>query len=377
MKIGVGCTIRPAQNKTGCADPICLGQQADGRMVSNFMGSSLKRSSRLLKNLAKLRTGFGSAWNSAPGSIREKSVGILMFLLLFLCPIALYAGQERVLDPKSQFQFAEQYFEKGEHYRAIGEYERFIYFFPDSPQVELVKYRIGLSYLKGERYEQAIEVFQALIEEYKDTEYAFQSYLGTSKAYVLLGRYDTALTSLNNLITIAPDQKIRDEAYYRKGWVYLEMGLWERAREHFEEISDQEKDRYHIENLMHEIDTKMPLKQKNPTAAGVLAIVPGAGHLYCERPRDALISFLLNGAMIYAAYEAFDEDLDALGFVIAFFELGFYTGNIYSAVSSAHKYNRDEKKRFLNHLRERTGMTFSLAKPHGCKSLMLTWRFAF
>jgi len=25
MKIGVGCTIRPAQNKRACADPICLG----------------------------------------------------------------------------------------------------------------------------------------------------------------------------------------------------------------------------------------------------------------------------------------------------------------------------------------------------------------
>jgi TM2 domain-containing membrane protein YozV len=93
-------------------------------------------------------------------------------------------------------------------------------------------------------------------------------------------------------------------------------------------------------------------KAKDPTVAGVLAIVPGAGHLYCERPRDALISFLLNGALIYAAYEAFDEDLEVLGAVIAFFELSFYAGNIYSAVSSAHKYNRDEKNRFLNSLKK-------------------------
>ena len=155
------------------------------------------------------------------------------------------------------------------------------------------------------------------------------------------------------------------------------MGLWGRAREHFEEISDQARDRYRIENLAHEIETKTPLKQKNPTAAGLLAIVPGAGHLYCERPRDALISFVLNGALIYAAYEAFDEDLEGLGAVITFFELGFYAGNIYSAVSSAHKYNRDTKERFLKQLRERSGMALSLADPQDCKSLMLTWRFAF
>jgi tetratricopeptide (TPR) repeat protein len=312
-----------------------------------------------------------------PRDLLRMGVRAMVFCFLVLFSIPLHAGQEKVLDPDSQFQFAEQYFEKGEYYRAIGEYERFIYFFSESPHIELVKYKIGLSCLQGERYQQAIEAFQAVIDEYQDTEYALKSYLGKSKAYVLLGRYDTALTSLNNLITIGRDREIRDEAYYQKGWVYLEMGQWQRARENLEEISDQDRDRYPIENIIHDIETRTPLKQKNPTTAGVLAIVPGAGHLYCGRPRDALISFLLNGAMIYAAYEAFDEDLDGIGVVIAFFELGFYSGNIYSAVSSAHKYNRDEKRRFLNHLRKRTGMSFSLAQPHGCKSLMLTWRFAF
>jgi len=85
----------------------------------------------------------------------------------------------------------------------------------------------------------------------------------------------------------------------------------------------------------------------------LLAIIPGAGHLYCERKKDALISFLLNGAMIYAAYEAFDHDLDVIGGIITFFELGFYSGNIYSAVNSAHKYNRNEKSKFLDYLRKK------------------------
>jgi len=155
------------------------------------------------------------------------------------------------------------------------------------------------------------------------------------------------------------------------------MGLWERAREHFEEISGQNEDRYRIENLIHEIETRTPLKQKNPTAARVFAIVPGAGHLYCERPRDAIISFLLNGAMIYAAYEAFDEDLNALGVVIAFFELGFYAGNIYSAVSSAHKYNRDEKNRFPDSLKKRAQINISLAGPDRGNALLLSCRISF
>ena len=304
-------------------------------------------------------------------------VGVLALVVLFLFSIPLHAGQERVLNPESQFQFAEQYFEKGEYYRAIGEYERFIYFFPTSPKVEFARYMIGLSFLRGEKYEQAIQTFQALIDEYQTTGYAFKSYLSTGQAYVLLGCYDAALTSLNNLTTIAPDQEIRDEAYYQKGWVYLEMGLWHKARESFDKISSQSRKQYNIRELSNEIDTRTPLKKKSPTVAGVLAIIPGAGHLYCNRKRDALISFLLNGAMIYAAYEAFDHDLDALGGIITFFELGFYGGNIYSAVSSTHKYNRDAKNRLIWYLKEQTGISLSLAEPCENKSLLLLCRFSF
>jgi outer membrane protein assembly factor BamD (BamD/ComL family) len=353
------------------------------------MGLSLKSFRNLIRSLCRLRIGSGRARDSKPSSPHEKSVGLLIFFLLSLFSIPVYASQEIVLDSGRQLQFAEQYFQRGEYYRAIGEYERFIYFFPTSPKVEFARYMIGLSFLRGEKYEQAIQTFQALIDEYQTTEYAFQSYLGTSKAYVLLGHYDAALTSVNNLVTIAPDQEIRDEAYYQKGWVYMEMGLWEKARESFDKglwekaresfdkISSQNRKRYNISELSNEIDTKTPLKKKSPTVAGVLAIIPGAGHLYCNRKRDALISFLLNGAMIYAAYEAFDHDLNALGGIITFFELGFYGGNIYSAVSSAHKYNRYEKNRLLRYLKEQTEISLSLAEPHENKSLFLLCRFSF
>ena len=288
-----------------------------------------------------------------------------------------YTAQGIVLDPERQFQFAEHLFKKGEYYRAIGEYERFIYFFPLSDKVELARYRIGLSFLKGERHKDAIQAFNALIEDYQNTEYALKSYLGISEAYVLLKYYDMALTSIENLITISPDQEIRDEAYHKKGWVYLEMGLWENARECFEKISPQNREKYNLKQILIGLDKKIPLKRKNPTTAGLLAIIPGAGHLYCERRRDAFISFLLNGAMIYAAYEAFDHDLNALGGVITLLELGFYSGNIYSAVSSAHKYNRDEKSRFLRYLKKNSKINISLVRPNNNRSFLLLCQFPF
>jgi len=311
------------------------------------------------------------------GGLMSIKFGTSLFFFLFLFCIHSHAAPEITVDPERQFQFAEHYFQKAEYYRAIGEYERFIYFFPDSDKVELARYRIGLSFLKGKQYQEAIQAFDALIEEYQNTGYALKSYLRASEAYVLLKSYDMALTDLRNLITVAPDQEVRDEAYYKEGWVYLEMGMWEKARGCFEKISSQNRERYNLEQLSIELKRKTPMKRKNPTTAGLLAIIPGAGHLYCERKRDAFVSFLLNGVMIYAAYEAFDNDLDALGGIITLFELGFYSGNIYSAVSSAHKYNRDEKNRFLKYLKENVRINISLGKPNEGESLLLLCQFSF
>lgn len=301
----------------------------------------------------------------------------MMTVCLCLLPRHSHSSQELLLDPDRQFQFAEQYFRKGDYYRAIGEYERFIYFFPEAEEVELARYKIGLAYLKGERYEEAIGAFEQFIEELPQSTYTAKSYLGISESCVSLKRYNEAMINLQNLITIAPDQEVRDEAHYRCGWVCLSQGLWEEGQAYFNKISPQNRQTYRLEELFRELDRRELLRRKDPTTAGVLAIVPGAGHLYCERYRDGLLSFLVNGALIFAAYEAFDHDQNALGGLITFFEAGLYSGNIYSAVGSAHKYNRLERDRFLNHLKEQARISLSFEAPEGDRALVISCRIAF
>jgi hypothetical protein len=93
----------------------------------------------------------------------------------------------------------------------------------------------------------------------------------------------------------------------------------------------------------------------------LLSIVPGGGQLYCNRYQDAMTAFLINAGLIWAAWEAFDNEQYALGSVISFVEFGFYAGNIYGAVSSAHKYNRDRIAEFRERLNQRRQMSLSLA----------------
>lgn len=301
----------------------------------------------------------------------------IALLLATLRPCLVLGQTSIVLDASQQFQFAESYFTKGQYYRAVGEYERLIYFFPQEGRVELAMYRIGLSYLKGERFKQAIRAFGELIEKYKATKLSARSYLKISDCYVKLKQFGRARSTLDNLLEITQDQDVKDEALYRQGWICIEMDEWEKAHDSFERISQGNRDKFRVKHLSEDMNRRELLKPKSPTTAGLLAVVPGAGHLYCERYQDALIAFLLNGIMIYAAYEAFDQDNPGLGGLIAFFEIGLYSGNIYSAVSSAHKYNRKQKRDFLQYLKEHSVLEASAGAAYRGGQLALLYKITF
>lgn len=308
-----------------------------------------------------------------------KRIIVFSFMILFITILSfhVYASSEIVLDEGLQFQFAEHCFTAGDYTRAIGEYKRFVYFFPESDKIEFARYKISLSYMKNKQYDQAINTLFSIIEDYRDTHYALKAYIEISRVFLLKKAYSMSLTNLNNLITIAPNQATIDEAYHEKAWVYMEMGLWEKAIDCLKKVSLKNQDRYNVKDTLNGLAKKNHIKRKNPTVAGFLSVVPGAGHLYCGRGKDALISFILNGAMIFAAYEAFDNDLNGIGGIISFLELGFYSGNIYSAVSSAHKYNRNEQGRFLDYLKKGKRVRISMDNPEKNKSALILCQFPF
>jgi len=280
-----------------------------------------------------------------------------------------------IISPDKQFNFAEHYFSKKDYLTAVAEYNRFIYFFPKNQKVETAMYRIGMSYYLGGHFKEAVTSFNALIDRYVDTDLSVKSYFMISEAHVKQYAFGPALINLNNLIMITHDEEVRDEAYYRIGWIYIETASWEEARCYFSKISAKNKNKYRLERLTHELNKERSIHRKDPNLAGFLSIIPGAGYLYCERYQDALIAFLLNGGLMYAAYESFDDDNNALGGVIAFVEFGFYAGNIYGAVTSAHKYNRKQTGRFIETLKNNTKINLSADVKN--KGICLAFEFIF
>ena len=272
-----------------------------------------------------------------------------------------WAGTTMVLQADGQFSLAERLFTQQKYQLARMEYERFIHFFPNDPRVPQAQFRLGQAYYVQRQYEDAIQAFKSVLEmEKRSTDFHARAFFMAAESQLRLGRPSAALTTLRNFeIQAKYQQAERDEAFYRSGWIYLDLGDWERARQAFDKISPQGQERFRIPELIRQLETSDQIERLSPGLAGTLAIIPGAGYLYCRRYQDALISFLVNGAFIYAAYEAFDDDLVALGGLITFLEIGFYSGNIYGSISSAHKYNHNRKRDFIDHLKKKfTGQSF-------------------
>ena len=66
--------------------------------------------------------------------------------------------------------------------------------------------------------------------------------------------------------------------------------------------------------------------------------------------------------------------MDVLGGILTFIELGFYSGNIYSAVNAAHKYNRKLQNDFRENLKDRLDLNLFTAGK-GQMGLTLTFQF--
>ena len=284
----------------------------------------------------------------------------LLFVLLLVAhatmraPSSSIAGQIITIDADQQYEYADKAFHDGEFDRAVTEYRRFLDFFQKDERARKARFQIGSAYYKAERFTDAITAFLPVIQTETVDEFSIKSYRAVSECYLKLGQAKQAVAILEKLIDRVQDQNLKDHTYHSIGWIFLERLDFDHAESYFNKIRALNRKKYKADSLIQDIEKARSIGQKSPTTAGMLSVIPGAGYLYLERYQDALISCLVNGALIYAAYEAFDNDLYVLGGIISFVELGFYAGNIYGATTSAHKTNRSQQYDFIEKLKQRT-----------------------
>jgi len=234
------------------------------------------------------------------------------------------------------------------------ELERFIYFFPEDARVPRAETLIGRCYMEEKAYDKARKTLMSFLEERPKSPLRGEVLFMIGESYATQGVEKEAERYFKRVLMENPDPALKNRTLYRLGWSRLQADRWKEASEAFKGV-DRSSPLYDPARQLAEQSLQgedLPLK--SPVAAGVLAgLLPGLGHAYSDRYKDGLVSLLLNGLFVWASVQSFNHDQDVLGGMLSFLELGWYSGNIYSAVNCAHKYNRKVKEDFRRHLSDR------------------------
>ena len=272
--------------------------------------------------------------------------------------------------------FADQLMRDGEYFRAITEYRRFLFYFPHDTRNAMAHFRIGLAFYRGQSYKDALRTFREAAQRYPRTSYGRQAWLWQGESLMQQADYAAAAQVYGEIIAQRDNKTVAQYARYQLGWTFLYQRQWHAASAEFQRLSPESPLYGAAQRLAREVLDGVQLPQKSPVLAGILSgVIPGSGQLYNGRRGDALLAFLLNGLFIVGTLEALKSGDLAIAGVLGFFEVGWYTGNVYSAVNGAHKHNRHVAVTFLHNLENR----FRLQPPEARLPLKLgmQWSFSF
>jgi len=272
-------------------------------------------------------------------------------------PALLMCGLLHAEDATNLLSFANALLAEKDYYRAITEYKRFLHLFPSNPEADAARYAVGLAYFRGEKWEPAIEAFRNVQATDENGECGKRAQLMIGEAAYHSGDYPAALDAFDAFARNHSSDDLSPDAAMRATQCLFLLGKTRLAQAQAVRMTEQHSTDGRIAELLQEMKDSDNLPRKSAALAGSLsAILPGAGQLYTERPRDAGISFLLNSSLIALAIIAFQNDEPVAGGILSVVELSWYAGNIYGAVNGAQKFNRSQRQRFIEKLDFKCGI---------------------
>ena len=274
------------------------------------------------------------------------AVVFTFFFVLAISAEARGTGSPLDLVAEEVLGFANSLFSQQEYFRAIGEYERFLFLYPNDFRAPNAALRIVQCYFRGKRWQQAAEAAESFLRGYPKSSLKWEARFLKARSLGEMGRGEKAREEYRSIIADLPGRPLESEAWYLIGLSYAKDGRWLEADEALRQVQSGESRYWSAMEVQKIAAEESQAGRKDPMLAGFLAAtLPGAGHFYCERPRDGTIALVFTGAFAFATYEAFHQNHEGVGVALAIVTAAFYGGNIYSAVNVAHKYNDREERR--------------------------------
>lgn len=266
---------------------------------------------------------------------------LLLCLILFelcLCQENAECGMQNAefSEGADILAFADNLFEQEDYYRAIGEYQRFIFMFGQNKGLsQKARFRIGLCYQKSKQLTTAIKYFKGLETELPEHIYPIRFEI--ARTYYLKGEFQQAIPIFQSLIDTA---LLSDYSRYMLGKCYLKQMDWTKARVAFDNINPSSSV-YALSKEMAEFaENGAKLPHKSPLVAGIMSLLlPGAGQIYLHRFGDGTFSMLLTLGTTWLGHYYLQQGDKPAGNILSGLGYIFYSGNVYGAVVSAKLIN--------------------------------------
>jgi tetratricopeptide (TPR) repeat protein len=267
---------------------------------------------------------------------------IILLIILFFFDISQIKSQS-IAEPEKILRFADYLYNEKDYFRSASEYERYLFFSPNSPNADSIRLKIGICHQLRGSWNFAIKNFEMLAEKNKN--FKNETGLNIGYTYFLAGRPDEAINYLKN-------RELDLRKFYIIGWSYISKKQWKSARESFNEIiKNGESAPYFNQsqklfNLMLEGE-KLP--QKSPLLAGFLStIIPGLGKIYCKRYGDGFFSMAVVSVTGYLTYRNYQKENTITTIFIGSFAGALYLGNIYGSYIAGKVVNEEIQENFFH-----------------------------
>ncbi|HRP69411.1 MAG TPA: hypothetical protein PLY93_07765 [Turneriella sp.] len=255
--------------------------------------------------------------------------------------------------PKTFLNLADRFADEQDYYRAITEYKKVIFLFPEYEKLDWVHFQIGKMYYEGGRFPQAKNELIPLTEA-KDEKLQFYAL-----NYIALSYFENEEYSNAERLFLQLKEKDEGKIYWLDYTIYAGMATagnhnFAEAYTRIENAQNEWKkssvkgDKFHaqygnfFEKAIPLLDDARKLSEKSPFWATLFSILlPGGGHVYLGEWDTGIVSFTLVGGAAFLAYDGFMKDNMVQSIIFTTFATGAYIGQAYSSYRTARKYNAE------------------------------------
>lgn len=131
------------------------------------------------------------------------------------------------------------YFLNQDYKAAITEGERLIALADHSYNVDELYYILALSYLKDGNLLRASDIFEIILNEFKDSRFKDEAKLGLGDVYFLKGDFPKAKEYYQKVLDDNPDTKLKAQIYYRLSQVSFKQGELEQGNEYLNKLREE------------------------------------------------------------------------------------------------------------------------------------------